>query len=125
LEGSNVATTEQVVLLDETAAAIGTAPKHAVHDANTPLHLAFSCYVVDGEGHVLLTRRAAGKLMWPGVWRRRRRDPLPYRCRQVASGSFPLAWIKRVPNLGEEAGENGCPIVSVGPNQDFLLAPHR
>lgn len=60
--------TEHVVLLDERGAAVGTAPKGGVHHAATPLHLAFSCYLVDDDGRVLLTRRAEGKPTWPGVW---------------------------------------------------------
>ena len=59
---------ELVVLLDEGGNAIGTAPKSAVHGPDTPLHLAFSCHVLDDEGLVLLTRRALSKLTWPGVW---------------------------------------------------------
>lgn len=61
-------TTESVVLLDETGNAVGTADKRAVHDADTPLHLAFSCYLFDGDGNVLVTRRALHKLTWPGIW---------------------------------------------------------
>jgi isopentenyl-diphosphate Delta-isomerase len=63
-----VTTPEQVVLVDEAGAAIGTADKVAVHSAETPLHLAFSCHVYGADGRVLVTRRALGKLTWPGVW---------------------------------------------------------
>jgi isopentenyl-diphosphate delta-isomerase len=59
---------ELVVLVDETGTPTGTTAKATVHTANTPLHLAFSCHVFSTDGRVLLTRRALGKLTWPGVW---------------------------------------------------------
>lgn len=59
---------EIVVLLDEHHAEIGTMPKREVHGTDTPLHLAFSCYVRNSDGEVLLTRRALTKQSWPGVW---------------------------------------------------------
>ena len=61
-------TPEQVVLVDETGAPIGAADKVSVHTAETALHLAFSCHVYNEAGLVLVTRRALGKLTWPGVW---------------------------------------------------------
>ena len=45
---------ELVVLVDEYGKEIGTAAKASVHHEATPLHLAFSCYLFDGDGRVLL-----------------------------------------------------------------------
>jgi isopentenyl-diphosphate delta-isomerase type 1 len=59
---------EEVVLLGADRLPSGSALKSEVHDTDTPLHLAFSVYVTDGNGAVLLTRRALDKRTWPGVW---------------------------------------------------------
>ena len=59
---------ESVVLLDEDGRAAGTADKAQVHSAHTPLHLAFSCYLFDQDGAVLVTQRALDKRSFPGVW---------------------------------------------------------
>lgn len=60
--------TERVVLLDDDGKPVGTELKSLVHSPSTPLHLAFSCHVLDAAGQVLVTRRALGKRTWPGVW---------------------------------------------------------
>lgn len=57
-----------VVLVDDDGTPIGTAPRLEVHGAHTPLHLAFSTYLFDDDGRLLLTRRALAKKTWPGVW---------------------------------------------------------
>ena len=60
--------TEQVVLLDEDGNAIGTADKAEVHGPDTPLHLAFSVYVFDAAGRLLVTQRAVAKPTFGGAW---------------------------------------------------------
>lgn len=60
--------TEQVVLLSADGVPVGVTDKAGVHGVETPLHLAFSCYLWDDEGRVLVTRRALSKATWPGVW---------------------------------------------------------
>lgn len=68
MDGEGPEDRDLVVLLDEVGTPIGAHPRMAVHDERTPLHLAFSTYLVDDGGRVLLTRRSLNKLTWPGVW---------------------------------------------------------
>lgn len=57
-----------VVLVDDQGRQLGTAPRTTFHTHATPLHLAFSVYMRDAEGRVLMTRRAVDKVTWAGVW---------------------------------------------------------
>lgn len=59
---------DDVVLLDDAGRPVGITTKAAVHGTDTPLHLAFSCHVLNRQGQVLVTRRALSKATWPGVW---------------------------------------------------------
>jgi isopentenyl-diphosphate delta-isomerase len=60
--------TERVVLLGAHGDRVGSDFKSTIHTENTPLHLAFSCHVMNAAGEVLVTRRALTKKTWPGVW---------------------------------------------------------
>ena len=60
--------TELIVLVDESGRAIGTMPKPLVHHGETPLHRAFSAYLFDDAGRLLVTRRAEDKQTFPGMW---------------------------------------------------------
>lgn len=60
---------ELIYYVDEQGVPTGeTAPKLAAHTAHTRLHAAFSCYIFNELGQILVTRRALGKKVWPGVW---------------------------------------------------------
>ena len=59
---------EEVILVDNEGRSIGTEDKFLVHTKDTPLHLAFSTHVYSPDGRILVSRRALGKLTWPGVW---------------------------------------------------------
>lgn len=59
---------DHVVLLNDAHEPVGDVPRTTVHGTRTPLHLAFSLYVFNDRGETLITRRALGKLTWPGVW---------------------------------------------------------
>lgn len=59
---------EMIVLVDDDGRAIGTLPKPLVHHGETPLHRAFSAYLFDDDGRLLVTRRADGKQTFPGMW---------------------------------------------------------
>jgi isopentenyl-diphosphate delta-isomerase len=59
---------ELIVLVDDDGTAIGTMPKPMVHHGETPLHRAFSAYLFDDAGRLLVTRRAERKATFPGMW---------------------------------------------------------
>ncbi|MFJ9041931.1 isopentenyl-diphosphate Delta-isomerase [Streptomyces sp. NPDC102406] len=55
-------------LVDEDGRTIGTAEKLAAHQAPGRLHRAFSVFLFDEQGRLLLQQRALGKYHSPGVW---------------------------------------------------------
>ena len=59
---------ELIVLVNDNNEQIGVMEKLAAHNADTPLHRAFSCYVFNSDGKFLLTQRALSKKVFPGIW---------------------------------------------------------
>ncbi len=57
-----------LILVDEADREIGTLPKTAGHLGAGTLHRAFSVFLFDTHGSVLIQQRAAGKMLWPGYW---------------------------------------------------------
>lgn len=59
---------EEVVLVDEDDRVAGSAGKLAAHEDGGTLHRAFSVFVFDTAGRLLLQRRAEGKYHFAGLW---------------------------------------------------------
>src|SRR5215217_4115097 len=59
---------EQVVLVDELDQPVGVERKLPAHQGGGKLHRAFSVFIVNREGKLLLQRRAAGKYHFGGLW---------------------------------------------------------
>lgn len=59
---------EEVVLVDEHDRETGYAGKLAAHEGGGRLHRAFSVFVFDAAGRLLLQRRAEGKYHFGGLW---------------------------------------------------------
>lgn len=68
MESHTPVTADHVVTCDDAGRRTGTVARAEVHTTDTPLHLAFSCYLLDGQDRLLVTRRALAKRTWPGVW---------------------------------------------------------
>jgi isopentenyl-diphosphate delta-isomerase len=59
---------EPLILVDASDRVIGHAPKTACHDGEGMLHRAFSLFVFNPRGELLLQQRSAEKRLWPGHW---------------------------------------------------------
>jgi isopentenyl-diphosphate delta-isomerase len=59
---------DQLILVDEHDRSLGSLDKGSCHDGDGILHRAFSLFIFDIEGRLLLQQRAEGKRLWPGFW---------------------------------------------------------
>ena len=59
--------TEHVILVDDTDNPVGTMEKMEAHQ-KALLHRAFSVFIFNSKGEMLLQRRAPGKYHSPGLW---------------------------------------------------------
>ena len=59
---------ERLILVDEHDKPCGYASKAECHDGDGLLHRAFSLFVLDGKGHVLMQQRSSEKRLWPMYW---------------------------------------------------------
>lgn len=59
---------EQLILVDERGAPVGTESTRRCHEGEGLLHQAISVYLFDDEGRLLIQRRSEHKPLWPGFW---------------------------------------------------------
>lgn len=59
---------EPLVLVDEHDRETGFLDKTSAHQGQGVLHRAFSLFVFNADGELLLQQRAEGKRLWPGYW---------------------------------------------------------
>ena len=59
---------EPLILVDSDDQELGFLDKGTCHDGEGVLHRAFSLFIFNPQGQVLLQQRAAGKRLWPHFW---------------------------------------------------------
>ncbi len=59
---------EQLILVDSNDREMGTASKSACHDGDGVLHRAFSLFVFNCDGALLIHKRHPSKRLWPNFW---------------------------------------------------------
>ncbi len=59
---------ESLILVDAADNEIGVLSKGECHDGDGLLHRAFSVFLFDQQGRLLIQQRAAGKRLWPLYW---------------------------------------------------------
>ena len=59
---------EQLILVDRDDREVGFMSKADAHDGAGVLHRAFSLFLFNDRGELLLQQRAPGKRLWGGYW---------------------------------------------------------
>lgn len=59
---------EALILVDAHDEVVGYMDKSAAHDGDGVLHRAFSLFIFNAQGQLLLQQRARGKRLWPEFW---------------------------------------------------------
>lgn len=126
---------EQLILVDENDVEIGHLDKLSCHDAGGVLHRAFSLFIFDADGRLLMQQRSAAKRLWPLYWsnsccshprrgetmqeatRRRLRDELNI----AADLEFVYKFAYQA-DFGESGAENELCSVFLGRTSDEIVA---
>lgn len=108
---------ERIVFVNPDGTPTGrTGLKLDSHNSETPLHLAFSCYVFNDKGKFLVTKRAHVKKVWPNVWTNSC-------CGHPAPGEAMVAAIKR--RLDYELGMTASDFKLAVPDYTYKTTPYN
>lgn len=109
---------KQLVLVDQEDKEIGQIEKKEAHLGSGRLHRAFSVFIFNSQGELLVHKRAADKMLWPGYWsntccshpspgegiteagQRRLQEELGFSCPLKSVGSF--IYSARFEDIGSE-----------------------
>jgi isopentenyl-diphosphate delta-isomerase len=61
-------TEDLLILVDSEDNVLGYEEKEACHDGGGKLHRAFSIFIYNSNGEMLIHKRAPGKMLWGGFW---------------------------------------------------------
>lgn len=59
---------DTLILVNEEDREVGSLSKELCHDGSGVRHRAFSLFLFDRQGRLLLQKRSASKRLWPGFW---------------------------------------------------------
>jgi isopentenyl-diphosphate delta-isomerase len=59
---------EELILVDQDDTEVGFLSKAESHDGSGVLHRAFSLFLFNADGELLLQKRGSDKRLWPGFW---------------------------------------------------------
>ncbi len=109
---------EELILVDADDEVVGYRSKGDCHDGEGILHRAFSVFLFDNQGHVLIQQRSADKRLWPLYWSNsvcshpRRGESLDYAtgrrmkeelgCRSALEPVYKFQYQARYSELGSE-----------------------
>lgn len=116
-----------LILVDAADKVIGYMDKSSCHNGTGVLHRAFSLFVFNPQGALLLQQRAVDKRLWPGYWSNsccshpRRNEALPLavrrRCKQELGFTIPVQYLYKFEyhaRYGDEGSEHELCSVFIG-----------
>ena len=68
LEHDSLAGPDSLILVDEADCEVGHASRSRCHEGTGLLHRAFSLFIFNGRGELLVQQRSAAKRLWPLYW---------------------------------------------------------